>query len=118
MRRPLCGAFLATAAVVVACSSKTTTTYVEAGPTSGTYTITFPPTAAAVATDTVQVLVFDAGAADAGNLCFELITKRKSNQQLPMPLVTNTPTTPCDLELNDAGAVTVPFGNVAVLVAA
>jgi hypothetical protein len=118
MRRPLFGAFLATASVVVACSSGTTTKYIEAGPTSGTYTITFPSTAAAVATDTVQVLVFDAGTSDSGNICFELITKRKSNQQLPTPIVTTAPTTPCDLELNGAGAVTIPFGNVAVLVAA
>jgi hypothetical protein len=90
-----------------------------ASPSGGTYTITFPSTAAAIATDTVQVLVFDAGrdAADLGNLCPSLVQMRRSNQELPPRLLEAPPATPCDL-LSGAGTVTIPYGYRALLVVA
>ena len=56
-----------TTVAVAACS--------EPAPSKGTYTIAFPSTAAAVATDFVQILVFDVSG-DKGSLCQDLITQR------------------------------------------
>ena len=116
-------AFVALAAAsIVACGSGTTTTnivteLVEAGPRASGYTLTFPSTAAAVATESVRVLAFDA--TDPGSTCSALIQKQKSTIDLPTPLATSTPLSPCDLEKDTSGdaggALTIPYGNVAVL---
>ena len=98
----------------VACSSSTNKVYVDAGPEQGAYTVQFPSTAAAVATETVEVYVFD----QSGGECFSLVQKRQSHQVLPTPLITSSPVKPCDIENAGAGAVTVPFGKVSVLAVA
>jgi hypothetical protein len=98
----------------VACSSTK-----PSGPSPGTYTITFPSTAAAIATDSVEVLIFEAGA-DAsafGNMCGNLVQMRKSNQQLPAPLLQPPAASPCDL-LAGTGTVTLTYGERAVLAVA
>jgi len=106
---------LATTSLVVACSS-TKTEYVDGGPAaSGTYTLKFPSTAAAVATDTVQIYVFPGG--DGGQSCFALVQKEQSHQALPPASQSTAPITPCDLEAG-TGALTIPFGSVAVLAVA
>jgi hypothetical protein len=92
-----------------ACSSKEAT-----APSGGSYTITFPSTAAAVATDTVEVLVFDVADAGPADICPTLMSARRSNQSLPAALVDATPTSPCDLAAG-RGAVTVSYGVRAVL---
>ena len=125
MRHSFVVAALATTALVLACGSGTTTTnvvpeYVEAGTRTSGYTITFPSTAAAVATESVQVFVFDT--TDPANTCAQLIVKRKSNVDLPQALASSPSLTPCALEQDvdgsAGGAVTIPFGPVAVLVVA
>ena len=117
MARSIAVAVLASASLVVACSS-TKTVYVDGGAAaSGAYTIKFPSTAAAVATDTVQVFVFqDTGDGGAGT-CFSLVQKRQSHQALPTALITSDPITPCEMAAG-TGAVTIPFGKVAVLAVA
>lgn len=97
------------AASLLACSS---TKYVDADAAPGSYNVLFPSTAAAVATDTVQIWVFggDAGTAT----CLSLVQKRQSHQALPPALITSDPTPPCDLAAGKGG-VTIPFGKVSVL---
>lgn len=104
-----------TSLVTLGACSSTSTLYVEAGPTQGSYTIQFPSTAAAVATETVEVLVFDASVGGGGGQCFSLVQKRQSHQQLPATIVASAPVSPCDVQSTGAGAVTVPFGKVAIL---
>ena len=61
---------LALPCAIVACAS-------EADPSAGKYTVQFPSTAAAVATDFIQILVFDVKDPSArAGLCQELITAR------------------------------------------
>src|SRR6185312_3350686 len=110
-------AALSVAAIGVGCGSNKTT--VQTPPTAGCYDITFPSPAAAVATDTIQVIVFDASG-DAGNLCFSLVEKRKSHQDLPGALQTGQPTATCSLMgSGDAGAsgghIDLPYGAYAFL---
>jgi hypothetical protein len=69
----LCGAAL------LACSQPVD--HVASPPTSAQYQVTFPSTAVAVASDTVQVLVFDASATGAD--CLSLVTARRTGAQLP-----------------------------------
>ena len=95
-------------ALAPACGSK------AAGPSAGTYTIAFPSTAAAVATDTVQVLVFDVADGGPEDFCPAIMSARRSNQSLPTALVEAKPTSPCDLAAGQ-GTVTVPYGVRAVL---
>ncbi len=117
-RRPLHGlsswvallAFVGSpAALAAACSAKE-----AAAPSVGTYTIAFPSTAAAIATDSVKVYVFDVGDAAIGDTCPNLVLARRSNQALPTPLVEAAPVSPCDLAAG-RGQVTVPYGVRAVL---
>ncbi len=97
--------------VFVACSAKD-----AAPPSTGTYTITFPSTAAAVASDGVKVYVFDA--ADGGaQLCPSLVLARKSNQALPTPLVEAALVPTCELSAGK-GQVTISYGARAVLAVA
>jgi hypothetical protein len=77
-------------AAVLACTAgcKDDVTQVPGAPTPAHYQISFPSTAAAVGADTVQVTVFDVPAADASRTgedasCLTLITKVKSNADLP-----------------------------------
>ena len=117
--RPLRSAFgmlaaLAAASVVAACSASTNTVTVDGGSVQGSYSIQFPSTAAAVATETVEVRVF--GAAAGG--CFTLVQKQQSHQQLPDAIVKAGPVSPCDMQTSGAGALTLPFGKVSVLAVA
>ncbi len=93
--------------LVVACSA-------EGTPSNGTYTVNFPSVAAAVATDTVQVVVIDAKGQDPNSLCAELILKVKSNQDLGPKVVTGPALGPCDLAAG-AKALTIPYGDKAIV---
>jgi hypothetical protein len=101
--------------LTLACTSGTS----ASSPSGGTYTITFPSTAAAVASDSVQVLVFDAGkdSASVEDLCPNLVLMRKNNQQLPPRLLEVPPASPCDL-LGGSGTMTIPYGSHALLAVA
>ncbi len=95
------------AALVVACSA-------EATPSSGTYTVNFPSVAAAVATDTVQLFVFDAKGQDPNSVCSELMLKVKSKQDLGPSILTGPAITPCDLAAG-AKSITIPYGEKAIV---
>jgi hypothetical protein len=71
------------------------TTEVPAPPTVVHYQIVFPDTAAVVAADTIQVMIFDA-TYDSG-ACLALVTKRSALPSSPVLLAESDPTTPCDL---------------------
>ena len=96
-------------ACVVACSSG------DSAPSTGTYTIDFPSTAAAVATDTVSILLFDPPAtpADRDAYCGSLIQGRKLKD--PQKPTLTTPTVNiCEL-LAGKKPIVVPYGEHAAL---
>ncbi len=95
------------AALVVACSA-------EATPSTGSYTVNFPSVAAAVATDTVQLFVFDAKGQDPNSVCSELMLKVKSKQDLGPSILTGPAVAPCDLAAG-AKAITIPYGEKAIV---
>lgn len=88
----------------------------EADPSKCTYTVQFPSTAAAVATDYVQILVFDVNSPDErGSICQELITTRLTT---PASLTPSVPPAPpvgiCDMRAGRK-PVSVPYGEHALL---
>jgi hypothetical protein len=89
----------------------------EAEPSKGVYTVQFPSTAAAVATDFVQILVFDVKSpADRANLCEDLIAAHIADPSSLTPSV-NPPSPAANICEMHAGKkpVTVPYGEHAVL---
>lgn len=87
----------------------------SSAPSKGTYTIAFPSTAAAVATDFVQVLVFDVNG-DRATLCQDLVTTRLTSPDDLVPAV-NPPAEPtniCELHAN-VKPIEVPYGEHALL---
>lgn len=95
---------------VVACSAG------EADPSTGTYTVQFPSTAAAVATDFVVVLVFDIPDENARTRrCQDLVAeRRKGNALRPDYPAQNPPPNICEM-LNGKKPLTVPYGEKALL---
>ncbi len=83
-------------------------------PSNGQYVVTFPSTAAAVATDSVVVLVFDVPAAQMGTFCQGVVSKRRNKEDLPKPLAESSPVTPCELNSGKA-PLTISYGTRAVL---
>jgi len=103
-------ATIVASAALLACSAG------EAPPSTGTYTINFPSTAAAVATDQVQLLVFDIRKPeDRPTLCLDLITARKRGDTL-RPSV-NPPAAPVNICELSAGKkpIQIPYGDKAIL---
>jgi hypothetical protein len=88
------------------------------GPSPGTYSIKFPSTAAAVATDTVQLLVYDVPRAsdERADFCQRLIQARKRKEQ-PKTVVQNLPVNICEM-LAGKKPLTIPYGEKAVLAVA
>lgn len=87
----------------------------EPEPAKGTYTLRFPSTETAVATDTVQLLLFDAPKEpDArATVCADLIASRKRRDTLDAR-ITEAPVNICDL-LAGNRPLTIPFGELVVL---
>ena len=83
-------------------------------PSSGSYIVTFPSTAAAVATDSVVVLVFEVPGPQLGTFCQDVVRKRRNKEDLPHPLAESAPVSPCDLNAGRA-PLTVSYGTRAVL---
>lgn len=84
------------------------------GPSTGTYSVSFPSTAAAVATDTVQLLVFDVPAGnDRQDFCLNLVQARKRKEQ-QKPVLQNAPVNICEM-LGGRKPITIPYGEKAVL---
>lgn len=108
MTRTMIGA-LPFAAAALACSAPAD------GPSPGTYTVKFPSTAAAVATDTVQLFVFEVPQAPAerAGFCQTLIQgrKRKDPQKA---LTSNQPVNICEL-LQGRKPITIEYGEHAIL---
>lgn len=101
------------ALLVSACSSSDAST-------GGTYTLAFPSTAAAVATDFIQVLVFDAPASgDArATFCQTLIKARLAKeQQTPSASGAEMPICEALIQPNRRPVV-IPYGDKAVLAVA
>lgn len=96
------------AVLLVACGG-------TAEPSRGTYTIDFPSTAAAVATDFVQILVFDVNN-DRASLCEDLITSRLTSPDDLVPSV-NPPAEPTNICELRAGVkpIDIPYGEHALL---
>ena len=97
------------AAVVLACSAG------EESPSPGSYTIQFPSTAAAVATDTVQLLLFDVPKTPGERTAFcENLIQARKRKDPQKPILQNTPVNICEMSLGRR-PVTVPFGERALL---
>lgn len=103
---------VAAAVVATSCSAG------EKDPSTGSYTINFPSTAAAVATDTVQLLVFDPpkAPADRAGFCQGLIQARKRKDP-QKPVTFNAPVNICEM-LQGRKPITIPYGDKAVLAVA
>lgn len=103
---PFLAAFAGT---VIACSAG------EESPSLGTYTIQFPSTAAAVATDTVQLLLFDLPKtqSDRTAFCATLIQARK-RKDLQKPALLNQSVNICEMS-QGRRPITIPYGERAVL---
>jgi hypothetical protein len=84
-------------------------------PSKGTYTIAFPSTAAAVATDYIQIYVFDVNG-DRASICEDLITTRLNTPEDLKPSVDPPapPTNVCELRAG-AKPIEVPYGEHALL---
>jgi len=95
---------------VAACSSG------EASPTSGTVTMQFPSTQAAVATDFVQLYVFDISPDQRSSICLDKITARRREEPLN-PSLTPPPWNICEL-LQNRRPATIPYGEKAILAVA
>jgi hypothetical protein len=88
----------------------------EASPTGGTVTIQFPSTQAAVATDYVQLYVFDVTPEDRGSICLDKVTARKREEPLN-PSFTPPAWNICEL-LGGRNPATIPYGEKAILAVA
>ncbi len=94
---------------VVACSS-------AEEESRGTYTVQFPSTAAAVATDFVQLLVFDVKSPDQrAGLCEELISARLTTPASLSPSVPASPAANICEMLAGRKPVKIPYGEHALL---
>lgn len=102
---------IAALAGLVACSAG------EASPSGGTVTMQFPSTQAAVATDFVQLYVFDVNTpAERSSICLDKITARKRKEPLGASL-TPPPWNICEL-LAGRRPATIPYGEKAILAVA
>src|SRR4051812_15569126 len=80
------------AGVLIACSAG------EEPPSPGTYTIQFPSTAAAVATDTVQLLLFDLPKTQAERTAFcETLIQARQRKDPQKPALQNQPVNICEM---------------------
>lgn len=106
------GAVVPCALAVGACTAA------SPGPSPGTYSVSFPSTAAAVATDTVQLLVFEVPTTplERNNFCQTLIQARK-REEPQKPVLQNQPVNICELLLGRR-PITIPYGEKAVLAVA
>lgn len=95
---------------LVACSAG------EASPTGGVVTMQFPSTQAAVATDFVQLFVFDITPEQRTSVCLDKIAARKRQEALDASL-TLQPWNICEL-LAGRRPATIPYGEKAILAVA
>ncbi len=89
----------------------------EGAPSKGSYSLVFPSVAAAVAADSVRVLVFDAPADKHATLCADLLQLQKT-RGLPKALVEGAPTRVCDAQSGTGAELAVGYGDRAFLAVA
>ncbi len=94
-------------AAIVACSAG------EAPPSTGSYSVQFPSTAAAVATDRVQIIVYDVDPAKRATLCQNLVSARKRREPTKAA-VTNGAVNTCEMFYGKK-PITIPYGEKALL---
>ncbi len=94
--------------VLTACSGGTTT------PQRGTISVTFPSVHAAVASDEIELHVYDA---PDQNTCLDLVQKRRTAQAIPSGLIDRTPIPTCDFLAGKGVPLDVGYGKRAFLVA-
>jgi hypothetical protein len=105
---------------VLACAALTACSAPDPGPSQGRYTVEFPTTEAAVATDFVQVFVFDViDETKRGSLCDDLISTRITAPATLKPSV-DPPAPATNICEMRAGIkpVTIPYGEHALLAVA
>jgi hypothetical protein len=105
------GVVLATCAMLFGCAAS------DPEPSKGNYTVEFPNTAAAVATDYVQILVFDVvDTSKRAELCDKLVSARITDPGTLRPSV-SPPAPPANICEMHAGRkpITVPYGEHALL---
>lgn len=105
MKRKLLAALLAVAPISAACTE-------EADTPEGDYELVFPSTAAAVATDVVQLDVYPAKTQRA---CQDLFEMRQSGQALPRPIRSSGAVATCDVLEGKRGRLELDFGLAAFL---
>lgn len=88
----------------------------DAAPSKGSYTVVFPSVAAAVASESIQVFVFDAPADKRTSVCSELVSLRRTRRPL-QPLAEGPVVRVCDATTGE-GELTVGYGDRAFLVVA
>jgi hypothetical protein len=86
----------------------------EEGPSKGSYTVQFPSTAAAVATDFVQVLVFAVTPEQRDNACADLVSRRRTDPGSLVPSVNPPAANICEM-LAGQKPIEIPYGEHAVL---
>ena len=91
------------------CSAGTTS------PPLGTINVTFPSVHAAIASDTLELHVFDASSPDT---CIDLVQKRRTGQVLPKGLIDRTPVPTCDFLAGKSTPLDIAYGRRAFLVVA
>ena len=75
--------------------------------------VAFPSETMAILTDTLETSVFSVSRDDA---CEDIFERRRTNQNLPEPMLRTAPTSVCSLVDGSAGTVDVGFGTRAFLV--
>jgi hypothetical protein len=110
VKRVLCVVLSAAAVALGACTAG------EADPSKGTYTVQFPSTAAAVATDFVQILVFDVKSPEErAAICQNVITARLTTPGSLEPSVPPAPAANiCEMRAGKK-PVEIPYGEHAIL---
>lgn len=106
--RTLLSTTVAAALVLVACSGGTTDQQ------KGTISVTFPSVHAAIASDEVELHVYDA---PDQNTCLDLVQKRRTAQVLPPGIIDRTPIPTCDFLAGKGVPLDVGYGKRAFLVA-
>ncbi len=102
MTKRFLGAGAALSFLAAACSSS------SAAPPA-TYQLGFASTAIAVATETVEVQVYDAKGREA-TFCNEALVKKRNNQDIGTVIAQSAPRSPCDVLGGKADALDVGFG--------
>ncbi len=102
MNRKALASFFAVASLVAACSPGT------AAEKSGTLSVSFPSTNAAIATDTIELTVYDGSIA--GNDCLTLVQTVQKGQPTPKPIFDSGKVATCTFFQNQVKPFDMGYG--------